>query len=103
VPAHAAGERRDTIERQRALAALRASFDVNPLTLVVAPGGSGKTTALAAVAPLELRWDVDPRGLLAGVDADPSRRRLAGLRAGDDPGHRLHARLPQDAPATAAR
>jgi LuxR family maltose regulon positive regulatory protein len=103
-------ERADTIARGRVLATLRASVATNPLTLVVAPGGSGKTTALtqlaaalrashavlwigldqedddpnrfyaalvAAVAPLQLHWDVDPRGLLAGVDADPSRRRAA--------------------------
>jgi LuxR family transcriptional regulator, maltose regulon positive regulatory protein len=103
-------ERGDTVARLRVLAALQASVTANPLTLVVAPGGSGKTTALvqlaaalrgshavlwialdpddddpnrfyaalvAAVTPLQLRWDVDPRGLLAGVDADPSRRRAA--------------------------
>ncbi len=103
-------ERGDTIARERVLGALQASVAANPLTMVVAPGGSGKTTALAqlaaalrgshavlwialdredddpnrfyaalvaAVSPLELRWDVDPRGLLAGVDSDPSRRRAA--------------------------
>ena len=103
-------ERGDTVARERVLGALQASVAAHPFTLVVAPGGSGKTTALAqlavalhdshavlwialdredddpnrfyaalvaAVAPLDLRWDVDPRGLLAGVDADPSRRRAA--------------------------
>lgn len=103
-------ERGDTVTRARVLQALRDSVTANPLTLVVAPGGSGKTTALlqlaaalrdshtvlwialdaddddpnrfyaalvTAVAKLELAWEVDPRGLAAGVDSDPSRSRAA--------------------------
>ncbi len=103
-------ERGDTVERRRLLAALQASVANNPLTLVVAPGGSGKTTALVQLAaalrqaqavvwvsvdredddpnrlfaalvdafgPLQLAWEVDPRGLLAGVDEDGARRRAA--------------------------
>lgn len=69
---------RNLVQRKRLIAPLRSALEGGRHVLVVAPGGTGKTTLLAgwaATTPLHVAWynidlaDRDPRRLLAGMIA----------------------------------